>query len=257
MREGTIKVLVCWHSDRIERRGPEALFKLLRQIKDAHGRIESIKEPLLGTEDLSGEAVTALNAVISHQYSVHLGEQVRLAHDRIRANGAVGPGDIPWGYRTEGPKYDKKLIPTDICREYTPQIFARCIAGDSLRAIAVWLDAERVPAKRAARWYESSVARIIRNRIYAGRQQNEAKTQTLSYCEAVVSPAVWDRANAALSQRPHRGPLKPDDRPLLANLKCAHCEDSPMYAYGCLAATESITTIAALAVAHSARDAGT
>jgi DNA invertase Pin-like site-specific DNA recombinase len=47
MRNGTISVLVCWHSDRVERRGHEALFRLLRQIKDAGGRIESIKEPLL------------------------------------------------------------------------------------------------------------------------------------------------------------------------------------------------------------------
>src|SRR5438309_921587 len=45
MRDGTIKVLVCWHSDRIERRGVEAMFKLIRQIKDAGGRLESTKEP--------------------------------------------------------------------------------------------------------------------------------------------------------------------------------------------------------------------
>ena len=43
MREGVIKVLVCWHSDRVERRGPEALFRLLRQIKDAGGRMSQPK----------------------------------------------------------------------------------------------------------------------------------------------------------------------------------------------------------------------
>jgi DNA invertase Pin-like site-specific DNA recombinase len=60
MREGTIKVLVCWHSDRLERRGPEHVFRLLAQVRDAGGRIESVKEPLFGAQDMSGEAMTAL-----------------------------------------------------------------------------------------------------------------------------------------------------------------------------------------------------
>lgn len=228
MRDGEIAVLVCWHSDRIERRGPEALFGLLRQIKDAGGRLESVKEPLLGTEDLSGEAVAAIGAVIAHQYSVHLGEQVRLAHERIRANGAVGPGGTPWGYKAVGRKYEKKLIPTDLCREYVPQIFQRAIAGESYREIATWLDSQGVPPKRSEQWHEGSVRKLIRNRIYAGRWQNGGKTLTTVYCDAVVSADVWDRANAATNRQPNRKPVNKKNRSMLANLRCARCEDSPM-----------------------------
>jgi hypothetical protein len=48
----------------------------------------------------------------------------------------------------------------------------------------------------------------------------------------VVSLDTWKRANDALARRPGRGPgingtLQP--KPLLVNLKCARCEDSPMY----------------------------
>jgi DNA invertase Pin-like site-specific DNA recombinase len=229
MRNGTIRVLVCWHSDRLERRGSEYVFRLLAQVRDAGGRIESVKEPLFGAEDMTGEAMTELGSVIAHQYSVHLSEQVKLAHDRIRANGAVGPGGTPWGFRVVGPKYAKLLFPTDLCREYVPQIFARCIAGESCRDIAVWLDAEGVPPKRGEKWHEGSVRKLIHNRVYAGRQQNEDKTETLTRCELVVSPDVWDRANEALSNRPHRGPVNKDNRPMLASLKCARCENSPVY----------------------------
>ena len=228
MREGKIAVLVCWHSDRVERRGPEALFSLLRQIKDAGGRIESVNEPLLGTEDLTGEAVTAIGAVIAHQYTVHLAEQVRLAHERIRANGAVGPGGTPWGYKTMGEKYNKQLIPTQLCRNYVPQIFQRAIAGESYREIATWLDSEGVPPKRGEQWHEGSVRKLIRNRIYAGRWQNGAKTVTTVHCEAVVSADVFDRANAATNRQPNRKPVNKKNRPLLTDLLCARCEDSPM-----------------------------
>lgn len=224
MREGHIRVLVCWHSDRVERRGPEALFRLLRQIKDASGRIESTKEPLLGTEDLSGEAVTALNAVISHQYSVHLGEQVKIALDRIKANGGIY-NNVPWGFTIEGDKYEKRIVPTELCRRIVPQIFGRCIAGESLRSIAAWLDSEGIPTpKGRAHWNESTVRWTIRQRAYAGRLTNR-QGQTIARCEAVVSAAVFDRANQALKTRPHRGPVK-NDPPMLANLRCARCGSS-------------------------------
>ena len=109
----------CWHSDRLERRGPEYLFGLLRKVKDVPGncRIESTREPLFGTEDLSGEAVTALGAVMAHQYSVHLSEQTRAGHDRSRANGAMVSGGIPWGYEVFGEKYDYGLRPTELGRD--------------------------------------------------------------------------------------------------------------------------------------------
>ncbi len=226
MREGTIRVLVCWHSDRAERRGPEALFRLLRQVKDAGGRIESVKEPLLGTEDLSGEAVTALGAVIAHQHSVHLSEQVKIALDTMHRNGAVY-SNVPWGFTIEGAKHHKRIVPTALCRRVVPHIFARCIAGDSLRTIAAWLDSEGIPSPRGkAHWNESSVRWTIRTRAYAGRLQNRQGV-TIQRCEAVVPADVFDRANQALKTRPHRGPATLDP-PMLAGLRCARC-GSPMY----------------------------
>ena len=242
LREGSIKILVCWHSDRVERRGPEALFGFIRKIKDAGGRIESTKEPLLGTEDLSGEAVTALNAVFAHQYSVHLAEQVKIGHDRIRANNGLMPGGIPWGYYVVGEKYNKRMIPTDECKAYIPLIFQRCIAGDSCRTIAVWLDGEGVKPKRGDQWNERSVWQIIHNTAYAGRRQDEGdikpsgkpsrkNRRTIMNVEPVIGMSVWESANDALAKRPGRGPgingiLQP--KPMLANLKCARC-GSPMY----------------------------
>jgi len=247
MRDGTIRVLVCWHSDRLERRGPEYLFGLLRQVRDAGGRIESVKEPLSGTADLSGEALTALGAVMSHQYSVHLSEQVKASHDRSRANGALVTGGIPWGYVVTGEKYNKTIIPTEECREFVTQIFERCIDGDSCYTIARWLNDEGVKPTRGDRWSDTSVWQLIHNMTYAGRRQDEGEhkenkkgklvptrkhRRTILECEPVIDMDMWQRANDALARRPGRGPgvngvLRPE--PLLVSLRCARCEDSPMY----------------------------
>jgi hypothetical protein len=101
------------------------------------------------------------------------------------------------------------------------------MAGQSLRQIAQWLDAEGLPSPRGnPHWNEAVVRRIIRGRVYAGRWQNR-EGRTIARCEAVVPADVFDRANEALRTRPKRGPAS-DDRPLLANLKCYRC-GSPMY----------------------------
>ena len=142
VRDGKIKVLVCWRSNRLERRGPEAVFRLLRQVKDAGGRIEVTTEPTFGKLDLSGEAMTAINAVMDSQFSVKLSEDTTRAIHAIKASGHVYNGNVPWGFVIEGPKREKTMVPTDLCREYVPQIFDRCIAGESLRKIAAWLDSE-------------------------------------------------------------------------------------------------------------------
>jgi DNA invertase Pin-like site-specific DNA recombinase len=247
MRLGIIRAVVCWHSDRLERRGPEALFRLLRQAREAGGRIESTKEPLLGATDMSGEALTAIGAIVAHQYSVHLADQVALAHNRIRANRSLTPGGIPWGYAVVGEKFAKTIVPTDECRKYAPQIFRRCIDGDSCRTIAIWLDAEGVKPVRGGQWNERSVWQILKNMTYAGRRQDEGTKNangkptrknrcTLMSCEAVVSMDTWKRANDTLAKRPGRGPganVVRREKPLLVGLKCARCADngtdSPMY----------------------------
>ncbi len=55
-------------------------------------------------------------------------ERVVRATDALRRENKF-VGRIPWGYVTEGPKYDRRLAATDLGREYIPQIYDRVIAG--------------------------------------------------------------------------------------------------------------------------------
>ena len=212
-----------------------------RPTRQAGGSSRS-RNPCSARPGLSGEAMTALGAIVAHQKSVHLGEQVRASHEHIRENGAL-IGYAPWGYVIVGERYHKSIVPTDECRKYAPQIFERKIAGQSLRSICVWLDAEGVPPRRGTRWNEGSLYQILQNMTYAGRRQDEGPAgadgkptrknrRTIMRCEAVVSLGVWRQANEALRASPRRGPGVRGSlpgRPLLAGLRCARCEDSPMY----------------------------
>lgn len=240
MRANEIKVLVCWHSDRLERRGVWETFGLVRAASEAGGRIESVQEPHFGKlGDVSADAMTAINAIMAHDKSVHLAQQVGLAHTRIRNNGAV-LGRAPWGMAITGDKYEKRLIGTDEGCTWVSRIFARVIKGDSLARISLWLQSEGIAGDHGP-WHESTIGAMIRNPAYMGfRCEQDPKTKKygkiLHKCEALVSPEVWRQAQEALDTRPKRGYTNPETRAMLAGvLKCGNpgCDatgapDSPM-----------------------------
>ena len=237
MRDGETTVLTIWHSDRLERRPGKALLDVLAEFGDAGGRVESVQEPQLGQADFGSQMITFIAGLNNYDKSRHISEQVKLAQDQIRANGAT-VSRAPWGYVTEGPKYDRSLVPTETCRKYIPVIFQRCIDGHSCRTIARWLDAEQVPTASGKAWHEGSVRDLIRNGTYAGRRMRRpekgATTRTtFQYCPeaAVIDMDTWKRANNALKNRDKRGPSSPRTnpvKPMLAKLRCLRC-GAPMY----------------------------
>jgi len=229
MRDGEFSLLVIWHTDRIERRKGKALLDTLAEFTDAHGKVVSVQEPMLGEVGFGAELTTFVTGLVNAEKIDHLKEQVGIAHARIRANKAVGPGSLPWGYVTTGAKYEKVPKPTDLCKKVVPQIFHRCVALDSCRTIAEWLDSEGIPPKRGTKWNEGSVRKILHNMTYAGRWQDRDDKQTLVKCEAVVPMDLWEEAQEALKNHSHHGPINKANRPLLASLKCARCADSPMF----------------------------
>jgi DNA invertase Pin-like site-specific DNA recombinase len=232
MRHGAIRILVIWHSDRIERRHDHGKSKTLpdtlAEFADAGGRVESVQEPQLGQLDFGGQVATYIASLVNNEKSKHLSAQVQLAHDVIRANGAYGPGPLCWGYRIVGEKKHKTIIPTDLCCEVVPRVFQACIDGYSVLEIAEGLDRMGVKTMRGGAWNEVSVWHMLRNMIYAGRRLNSAGV-TVMRCEAVITMDTFRRAQDALKNRQKRGPKNNLTKPLLAKLLCARCEDSPMY----------------------------
>lgn len=229
MRAGVIKVLVIWHSSRIERRPGKALLDLLEEVATAGGRVESVLEPMLGQLDFGSQVTTFMAGLMNAEKSRVISEGVGMAHDRIRVNEAMN-GRPVFGYEVVGEKYNKRLVLTPIGRKYIPEIFQRCIAGQSCRTIALWLTAEGVPtnSKIAQEWSDQSVGQMIRNPVYMGYRQ-DANGKVTHRCEAVVDADVFRRAGEAIDRRPKRGPVSPANGAMLAgSLFCPMC-GGPMY----------------------------
>lgn len=241
MRAGNIKVLICWHSDRLDRRGVLESLLFLRAVKEAGGRVESSQEGLLDENSLT----TIVTGFTNHQKSEHLSHQVSLAHKRIMENRAFRGRD-PFGYEITGPKYDRKLTVIEELRPIVTEIFDRVIAGESLGDLCIWLDSlkckrsktttRKYQAGEVTPWWLAMLMRLVKHPAYSGTYwveytEDEKTVRYAHKCEGIVRPSVQREAIRALSTREKRGPRgNPENRAMLKGaITCPDCDDSPMY----------------------------
>ncbi len=224
VRTRKIEVLVFWHSDRLERRGTEALFADLRNVREAGGRFESVQEQFLGESDMAGTVMTAIAGATAHQYSAHLSDQVSLSVSRVRANGALW-GNSHWGYEITGEKYNKTLVPTEEGKLYIPEIFQRIADGQSIHKVGVWLRSGPRPGIA-----DRTVHRIIHNRVYMGTKM--ANGVPVMEVPPLVDAKLWQQANDRLKNAPRgrRTPASGKSAFLTGCLFCRRCARDGKYA---------------------------
>ena len=146
---------------------------------------------------------------------------------RIRTAG-VFVGKPPFGYEVAGEKYARKLVPSTEGRRLIPEVYQRCIDGQSLATIGAWLEEQT-----GLKWWPRRVSGTLRNSVYRGVQEDEGRP--VHRCEALVDAAMWKRANDALGRHGKRGPENKLDPALLSgvlycgNPDCPAGPDSPMY----------------------------
>ena len=223
MRAGIIRVLVIWHSSRIERRPGKALLDLLEEVSKAGGRVESVQEPMLGQLDTGSQITTFLAGLMNAEKSRVISEGTALGIDRIKENGGI-LGKAPWGLKITGEKYHKHFQPTALGRKWIPVIFEHCIAEESYQTIAIWLNQE-VPSRS---WIPKSIGTLLHNPAYMGFV-TDVSGKVTSRCEAIITADVFQRAQDAIANRPARGPVNEETRALLSGcLRCSRC-GAPCY----------------------------
>jgi site-specific DNA recombinase len=230
MVAGIIRVLVVWAADRIERRGAYKTFDLAQRVKEAGGRIEYVKDAYLNTANEMSDVMLAMVATKDKMESQRKSERILAKHASLRADGAL-IGRPPFGFEVVKVDGHKGIAPTAVGREFIPQVFDRCIAGDSLADIALWLDSEGVKppyAKGSGQWSPKSVGQILRNSTYIGRRA-DSNGKVILHCEPIVDAQTFKRAGQSLDSRPKRGPMNNENKALLTGvLSCGICK-GPMY----------------------------
>ncbi len=246
MRAGKLSILVMRHTDRIDR--TEDLGQILRDVKDAGGRIESVDEPWLAeVSGLSGKLMTSVTEWTNAEYTRKLAANVRDAQAARRAAGSWCSGKAPYGYAIVGTHADgrrhetpgkcvacyperggrKTLEPIESEAEAVAVMFDLAAQGQTCLSICRAL--EGTPSREGlAYWSEGSVNQILRNKVYRGIVEHDGKPYMT--VPALVPEAAWLQANRALQARSRsvgRGSKGRTSTTLLRPV-CGRC-GGPMY----------------------------
>lgn len=214
---GKLDTLVCWHSDRLDRRGPKAAYAFLYAVELAGGKVESVLDPQFGQDDVGAEVLTTVRMATARDEAKLKAERCRIGLETARGNGGF-IGRCPWGYEVRGPKRGKYLVATSDGERYIPAIFTRVAEGESCETVAEWMTGET-----GRRWYGRTITRMIRNPAYKGFVTDASDAITYR-SPVLVDPSLWQRANDQLNAEPRRrtGPNK-TQAPLAGAVRCGAC----------------------------------
>lgn len=189
---GHFDAIVCWDLDRLTRQ-PRQLEDWIDAAEEKGLRLVTAN----GEADLTtdgGRLFARIKAAVARGEVERKGARQRAAAAQRAQNGRPPLGPRLTGYTTTGEILADEAA---IVRE----LFNRFAAGDSLKGLAAWLTASKVPTRRGGdRWNPSSVATILSNPRYAGHAiYNGRPTGKAGAWQPIVSDDLYAITQSRLS----------------------------------------------------------
>ena len=133
--------------------------------------------------------------------------EIEIVSERTKfgLTGAIKSGHIPnrcpLGYKREG----KKMIIDETTKDLVIRIFNMYLEGKSYQTIANILNEEQVPTLTKAKWKDSTIEKMINNKIYmgdyerfkrVGKEQGKEPVIYRDVVEPIISRAMFDEVQA-------------------------------------------------------------
>lgn len=185
---GSIDVVVSLSLDRLSRNRREQLH-LVETCQEHNILIALVRGSDLDLTTAMGRAVADLMAVPARleieQKSERHQDQIRQAAER----GLILGGRRAFGYAEGGMALD--IVEAPILRS----MYARFLGGESMGALARWLNDALITTPRGNRWRHHTVREVLANPRNAGirgmRPVVNKKTATRARWHVVIGPAAW------------------------------------------------------------------
>jgi site-specific DNA recombinase len=221
IRARKAQVLICYAIDRLSR-NPAHLLILLEEAERHNARIEFVTERMEDSPEW--RLIQYVKSYAAELEREKIRERCVRGKKQRALNGKLHRSSTElYGYQRNHDLNRREIVEHEA--NQVRQIFDMVIAGQSSRAIANTLNSARVPPPsagkrtyrdaRIALWNQSTIQRIIRETSYCGRPvawrwQSATKGKKLErpasehinlpaeLCPPILSPEIWDAANAAL-----------------------------------------------------------
>ncbi len=232
----------------------ERVFPLLGvRFISVNDRVDSVRDP-----QSMNTLIVPFKNIINDEYCRDISAKVRASLDLKRRQGKFIGSFAAYGYRKDPDNHSHLLVDEDAAA-VVRDIFGWFLSGMSILGIAKRLNAQGVPNPSAYKrqhgmnyrhpaaekldglWPDSSVRRILKNRLYTGTMvqgMNRTKSYKLSVSErlpasewitveatheAIIPPGTFERVQALLA-RDTRTPPHTDRVSLFSGLlRCADC----------------------------------
>ncbi len=192
MRNGKINYIVAYKLDRVTR-SVRDLEELISQLEKYNCYLVCDRDDV-NTSTANGRFFVRMLTVLSQL-------EIEIVSERTKfgLNGAIKaghiPGKVPLGYYRDKDKTLKIDVTT---KDIVLRIFEMYLEGKSYQTISNILNDEKVLSPNNKKWCDSTIDRIINNKIYMGdyeRYRYDADKETELFVDVVppiITRAMWE-----------------------------------------------------------------
>lgn len=178
---GKISVVVALKMDRLTRSVYD-VEKLMKVLEDCNCDLDCMADDS-NTTTANGRMVMRIITSVSQNEIEKCSERTKFGMVGAIKKGHI-PCHAPFGYTRDG----KKLVPDSLTRDHIKRVFDLYMEGKSHQAISNIYNKEKVLGK--TNWYDTTIQRILSNKIYKGDYVHGKRQKNPRYYENVVEPIV-------------------------------------------------------------------
>ena len=219
LAEGRRDGVVAYHLDRLTRR-PIELEHFVEVVNRAGvGHVRFVSGGDMDVAGGDGLMVVRMMAAFAANESATKSRRQRRKNDEVAAAGlpSHGGSNRPFGY--EADKITVRLDEADVIR----RVVLRYLAGESLRSIATWLDAEGVRTVAGGLWKTPTLRTLVASPRIAGLRVHRGEVIGRAMWDPIITETQRDRVLARQAELAISGRRSARRYLLSGMLRCGKC----------------------------------
>nr|WP_200942042.1 recombinase family protein [Angustibacter sp. Root456] len=217
LRDGHRDAVIVYHVDRLTRR-PIELEQFVAAMDAA--KVRHVRFVVGDSDIMTGDglmAVRMMGAVAAHE-SATKSRRILRKHAELAEQGRPNGGPLrPFGFEK-----DRVTVRQDEAAVIRTLV-ERFLAGESLRSLCVWLDAEGITTVAGGPWRTPTLRNLLRSGRIAGLREHRGEVVGKAVWPQIITPQTRQRTLTRMESQTASGRRAPRRYLLSGLLRCGKC----------------------------------
>lgn len=217
LEAGTRDAVIVYNADRLTRRPIELEQFVILCERAGVKQVATVTADIdLGNDD--GLLMARLLAAVAAKESARKSARIKRKAQQLAEQGMPhGGSNRPFGFE------DDRITVRESEAAIIRQLAIRFLAGESLRSLCSWLDAEGVRTVRGGGWRTTSLKQMLTSARIAGLREHNGDIVADAVWEPIITPEQRLQILGKLASRQQSGRRTPRRYVLSGKLKCGNC----------------------------------